>query len=113
MRRSIERLRFFILPLRPVKLRQIVQARGGVRMIRAQPPLTDSQRPLIERLRFSVLPLQDIEQRQVVQARGGVRMIRARAHGADVSHPAQPTPGESLRHLRTTGSETASRTGTT
>ena len=66
-----------VIAFLPIERGQVVEARGGVRMLGAQHLLPDGQRPLEQRLGLGVIAFLPIEQSQGVEARGGVRMVGA------------------------------------
>ena len=75
-RAAKERLGLRQLPLDPVEYGQVVEAGGGVGVVRTQHTLPNLQRAAIERLGLRQLPLGIVEYGQVVEAEGGVGVVR-------------------------------------
>ena len=67
-----------------IQHRQIVEGRGGVRVIGAERFLVDLERALIERFGFGVIAHGMIQRRQIVEGRGGVWVIGAERFLADL-----------------------------
>ena len=74
---QVQGLGLAVAPLGAVEQRQVVEARGGGRMVGAEDPLAQRQDPLAEGLGRVIAPLRPVEPGQVVEARGGVRMVGA------------------------------------
>ncbi len=72
----MKRLGLGIPPLRPVKLRQIVDAGERIGMLRTPHPLLGGEGAFVKRLGLVVTPLRDKHEAQIVDANERVRMIR-------------------------------------
>src|SRR6266568_357394 len=71
------RLCLFVLPLTIIQLSQVVESRGGIRMLRTQDALSNGQRAFQKRFGLLVFPEQTIQLSQIIATRGGIRILSA------------------------------------
>jgi hypothetical protein len=79
-----ERLGLHIIPRQIVDQRQVVEARGRIRVLVSQDFPSDLQRLPMERLGLRVIPNRVIEVSQVVEARGRIRVLASQDFPPDL-----------------------------